>query len=59
MTRRRKQRVPKRLLRKLRDAQAVLARKTIDEVRQALEIGEPTFRRWRNRAPTRWRWSGG
>jgi len=41
-------------MRKLWDADAILAAgKTIAEVCQALEPSEPTFHRWRRRAPTR------
>ena len=39
---------------KPRDTDAMLAAgKTIGEVCQTLEVSEPTFHRWRNRAPTR------
>ena len=54
MTGRRKRHSPEQIIRKLRDADAMLAAgKTIGEVCQALEVSEPTFHRWRNRAPTR------
>jgi hypothetical protein len=65
MTRRRKRHSPEQIIRKLRDADAMLAAgKTIGEVCQASEISEQTFhnvlnlgkqnwRLWRNRAPTR------
>jgi len=60
MTRRRKRHSPEQIIRKLRDADAMLAAgKTIGQFCQALEISEQTFHRWRNRAPTRQRWSGG
>jgi len=50
MTRgRRKRYSPEQIIRKLRDAEAMLAAgKTIGEVCQALEISEATFHRWRN-----------
>ena len=49
MTRRRKRRTPEQIIRKLRDADAMLsAGKTIGQVCQALEISEATFHRWRN-----------
>jgi putative transposase len=47
--RRRKRHSPEQIIRKLRDADAMLnAGKTMAEVCQALEISEPTFHRWRN-----------
>ncbi len=49
MLRRRKRHSPKQIIRKLRDADAMLAAgKTIGEVYQALEASEQTFHRWRN-----------
>ena len=40
---------PEQIIRKLRDADAMLAAgKTIDQACQALEISEQTFHRWRN-----------
>ena len=49
MSRRRKRHSPEQIIRKLRDADAMLAGgKTIGEVCQALEISEPTYHRWRN-----------
>jgi transposase-like protein len=49
MSRRRKRHSPEQIIRKLRDADAMLAGgKTIGEVCQALETSEPTFHRWRN-----------
>ena len=40
---------PEQIIRKLRDADAMLAaEKTIGQVCQALEISEHTFHRWRN-----------
>ncbi len=48
MTRRRKRHSPEQIIRKLRDADAMLAAgKTIGEVCQALETSEATFHRWR------------
>ena len=49
MSRRRKRHSPEQIIRKLRDADAMLAGgKTIGEVCQALEVSEQTFHRWRN-----------
>jgi len=49
MSRRRKRHSPEQIIRKLRDADAMLAAgKTIGEVCQALETSEQTFQRWRN-----------
>jgi putative transposase len=49
MSRRRKRHSPEQIIRKLRDADAMLAAgKTIGEVCQALETSEATFHRWRN-----------
>jgi putative transposase len=49
MSRRRKRHSPEQIIRKLRDADAMLAAgKTIGEVCQALETSEQTFHRWRN-----------
>ncbi len=48
MTRRRKRHSPEQIIRKLRDAEAMLAAgKTIGEACQALEVSEQTFHRWR------------
>ena len=49
MTRRRKRHSPEQIVRKLRDADAMLnAGKDEAAVLQALEISESTFDRWRN-----------
>jgi putative transposase len=49
MSRRRKRHSPEQIIRKLRDADAMLAGgKTMGEVCQALETSEQTFHRWRN-----------
>jgi putative transposase len=49
MSRRRKRHSPEQIIRKLRDADAMLAAgKTIGEVCQALETSEQNFHRWRN-----------
>lgn len=49
MTRRRKRHSPEQIVRKLRDADAMLsAGKSVGEVCQALEVSEPTLHRWRN-----------
>jgi len=49
MTGRRKRHSPEQIIRKLRDADALLAAgMTIGEVCQALEVSELTFYRWRN-----------
>jgi transposase-like protein len=46
---RRKKHRPEQIIRKLREADAMLAvGKTIGQVAQALEISEQTFHRWRN-----------
>jgi len=51
MPRRRKRHGPEQIIRKLRDADAMLAGgKTIGEVCQALEVAEATFHRWRNQS---------
>jgi len=40
---------PEQIIRKLRDAEAMLAsQKTIGQVCQALEVSEQTYHRWRN-----------
>ena len=45
----RKRHTPEQIIRKLREAEAMLAAgKTIGQVAQTLEISEPTFHRWRN-----------
>jgi len=45
----RKRHRPEQIIRKLREADAMLAAgQTIGQVCQALEISEPTFHRWRN-----------
>lgn len=49
MTRRRKRHGPEQIIRKLRDADAMLAAgKSLGEVCQALEVSEQTLHRWRN-----------
>ncbi len=49
MTRRRKRHSPEQIIRKLRDADAMLsAQKSLGEVCQALEVSEQTLHRWRN-----------
>ncbi len=49
MTRRRKRHNPEQIVRKLRDADAMLnAGKDLAAVLQALEISEATYDRWRN-----------
>jgi transposase-like protein len=46
--RRRKRHAPEQIVRKLRDADAMLASgKALGEVCQALEVSEATFHRWR------------
>jgi putative transposase len=48
-TKRRKRHSPEQIVRKLRDADAMLsAGQDLAAVLQALEISEPTFHRWRN-----------
>lgn len=48
-TRRRRRHSPEQVIRKLREADAMLAAgKGIAEVCQALEVSEATFHRWRN-----------
>jgi len=45
----RKKHRPEQIIKKLRDADAMLAAdKTIGQVCQALEVSEQTFHRWRN-----------
>ena len=45
----RKRHNPEQIIKKLRDAEAMLASgKTIGQVCQALEVSEQTFHRWRN-----------
>ena len=45
----RKRHHPEQIIKKLRDADAMLASgKTIGQVCQALEVSEQTFHRWRN-----------
>ena len=45
----RKKHTPEQIIKKLRDADAMLAAgKTIGQVCQSLEISEQTFHRWRN-----------
>ncbi len=47
--RRRKRRSPEQIIKKLREADAMIAAgKTIGQVSQALEVSEQTFHRWRN-----------
>lgn len=49
MSRRRRRHTAEQIIRKLRDADAMLAAgKTIGEVCQAMEVSEQTFHRWRN-----------
>lgn len=49
MTRRRRRHSPEQIVRKLRDADAMLnAGKDVAAVLQALEISEATYLRWRN-----------
>jgi len=49
MTRRRKRHNPEQIVRKLRDADAMLnAGKDLAAVLQALEVSESTYDRWRN-----------
>ena len=49
MTRRRKRHGPEQIVRKLRDADAMLsAGKDVAAVLQALEVSEATYLRWRN-----------
>jgi len=45
----RKRHSPEQIIKKLREADAMLAAgKTIGQVVQSLEVSEPTFHRWRN-----------
>ena len=49
MTRRRRRRTPEQIIRKLREADGMLAAgQTIGQVCQSLEVSEATFHRWRN-----------
>ena len=49
MTRRRKRRTPEQIIRKLREADGMLAAgQTIGQVCQSLEVSEATFHRWWN-----------
>ena len=49
MTRKRKRHSPEQIVKKLRDADAMLAAgKSLGEVLQSLEISEATLSRWRN-----------
>jgi putative transposase len=49
MTRRRKRHNPEQIMRKLRDADAMLnAGKDLAAVLQALQVSQSTFERWRN-----------
>ena len=49
MTRKKKRHSPEQIVKKLRDADAMLAAgKTVGEVIQSLEISEATLNRWRN-----------
>ena len=49
MTRRRRPRTPEQIIRKLREADGMLAAgQTIGQVCQSLEVSEATFHRWRN-----------
>ena len=48
-TRRKKRRTPEQIIKKLREADAMLAAgRSIGHIAQALEISEQTFHRWRN-----------
>ena len=49
MTRRRKRHTPEQIVKKLREADVMLAAgRTIGQVVQTLEVSEQTFHRWRN-----------
>ena len=49
MTKRRRKHTSEQIIRKLRDADAMLAAgKSVGEVLQALEVSEATLSRWRN-----------
>jgi transposase-like protein len=49
MSKRRRRHTPEQVVKKLRDADAMLsAGKGLGEVLQALEVSEPTYHRWRN-----------
>ena len=49
MSKRRKRHTPEQIIRKLREADAMLsAGKTIGQVAQALEVSEQTYHRWLN-----------
>ena len=49
MTKRRKRHTPEQIIRKLRDADAMLnSGKELSAVLQALEVSEATYHRWRN-----------
>ena len=49
MARRRKRHTPEQIIRKLQQADGMLAAgKTIGQVCQELEVSEPTLHRWRN-----------
>jgi transposase-like protein len=49
MTRRKKRHTPEQIIKKLREADTMLAaNKTISQVVQTLEISEQTLHRWRN-----------
>jgi len=49
MSGRRKRHTPEQIVRKLRDADAMLsAGKSLGQVCQVLEVSEPTYHRWRN-----------
>ena len=49
MTRKRRRHTPEQIVKKLRDADAMLAAgKTIGEVLQSLEVSEATLSRWRS-----------
>jgi transposase-like protein len=48
MSKRRKRHTPEQIIRKLREADTMMAAgRTIGQVCQTLEVGEPTFHRWR------------
>ena len=53
MTRRPKRHAPEQIIRKLREADALLAAgKDMGQVCQALEVSEATWHRWRNAPPS-------
>jgi transposase-like protein len=49
MTKKRRRHTPEQIIRKLREAETMLAAgKTIGQVCQAMEVSEATFHRWQN-----------